>query len=224
MYFRKTTLIIIVWCGTVYLGRGGTENYRQNFKTWNLWGGVWLMKMRSSEVYGLREIMKCFGFGISWWEMPLGRTCLRFRIQNCFWSLRSCAVLKKGWIKCLKVDAEWWTSPSEATKTIRPYRQSVFTCIFWIGKKMAANGSWFEVEKKDFLNYWNFIFVLQGRISYLGCVEGWDHFSWQHYSEASVHPTSHLHTTHTCATFYSLFSVYWNFGAEAPCLHEALSD
>lgn len=37
---------------------------------------------------------------------------------------------------------------------------------------MAANGSWFEVEKKDFLTYWNFIFVLQSRISYLGCAEG----------------------------------------------------
>lgn len=29
---------------------------------------------------------------------------------------------------------------------------------------MAANGSWFEVEKKDFFNYWNFVFVVRSRI------------------------------------------------------------
>lgn len=37
---------------------------------------------------------------------------------------------------------------------------------------MAAHGSWFEVENKDFLNCWNCIFVLQSRISYLGYAEG----------------------------------------------------
>lgn len=60
--------------------------------------------------------------------MPRGRTCLRLRIQNCFWSLRNWAVLKKEGIK---VDAEWKTSPSEATKTIRPCRQSVFSLVYF---------------------------------------------------------------------------------------------
>lgn len=63
---------------------------------------------------------------------------------------------------------------------LRPQRQSghvdnlrFFTCIFWVGKKIAANGSWFKVGKKDLSDYWNCIFVLQCRISYLvGCVEG----------------------------------------------------
>lgn len=171
--------------------------------------------------------MKCFGFGISWWEMPLGRTCLHFRIQNCFWSLRNWAVLKKKkeWIKYLKVDAEWKTSPFEATKTIRPCRQSVFSLAYFeLGRRrqlMAAGLKW---KRRISWITGTLFFVLQSRISYLGCAEGQDHFSRQHYSEASVHPTSHSRATHTCATCYSLFSVYWNFGAEAPCLHEALSD
>lgn len=63
--------------------------------------------------------------------------------------------------------------------------------------------------KKDLSNYWNCIFVLQCRISYLvGRVEGGkrDHLyssSWKHYSEASVHTTSHSQNTRTCATCYS---------------------
>lgn len=103
---------------------------------------------------------------------------------------------------------------------LRPQRQSghvdnlrFFTCIFWVGKKIAANGSWFKVGKKDLSDYWNCIFVLQCRISYLvGCVEGGerDHLyssSWKHYSEASVRTTSHSQNTRTCATCYSCCSL-----------------
>lgn len=107
--------------------------------------------------------MKCFSFGINWWEMPLGRTCLHFRIQNCFWSRRNWAVFKKEWIKCLKVDAEWKTSPSEAIKTIRPCRQSVFSFAYfelgrrwqlvWSGKEgfLELLEVYFCTPEQDFL-------------------------------------------------------------------------
>lgn len=57
---------------------------------------------------------------------------------------------------------------------LRPQRQSghVDNLYFHLHiLNWEEDGSWFEVEKKDFLNYWKFIFVLQSRISYLGCAE-----------------------------------------------------
>lgn len=67
------------------------------------------------------------------------------------------------------------------------------------------------MEEKDLSHYWNCIFVLRCRISYLvGRAEGGerDHLhcsSQQHYSEDSIHTASHSQNTRICATCYFLF-------------------
>lgn len=124
--------------------------------------------------------------------MPRGRTCLRLRIQNCFWSLRNWAVLKKEGIK---VDAEWKTSPSEATKTIRPCRQSVFSLVYFeLGRRwqLRATG---QSGKSGFLELLELYFCTPEQDSLLRM--------WRGRSETIFHgsiirkPVFILHLTRT---------------------------